>query len=237
MHKHFKLTHHKKGSHFWVIFALVFVVLFVIFIIRGYSLKNSEDGIYDKFYGEQVFESDTDAVVSMVKDMYKTRVRDYTPVFGKGQNLIMVFGDLTDSRMDTLWQDLKKIRQDGRMDEVLVAWKNFPSPVNKNSFTWAEATMCAHEQGKFWEFGDQMMESEKPSQLSDIYQIVETIDIDKRQFEDCFNERRFTEFVGQDMVDGQEFLIESIPYILVGDERLDADNLDQLMVTIENEFK
>jgi protein-disulfide isomerase len=225
----------KKINNFWPLVGVIFLGLMAIFVLLGYQ-ERADNELFEKFSGERTLsDNSVDPFVTLAEDVYKGGVRDYTPFLGNGDKLIMVFGDFVDPQTKEMWLALKKTIESDKMDKFTVAWKNFPSPVNENSFSWAEVAMCAHEQNKFWDTAEILLNGEKKYQLGDIYDLVGTLALDKKQFEQCFNERRFVDFIGQDMVDGQEFLIESVPYVLVGDERVGVEDFGNLSEIINSE--
>lgn len=93
-------------------------------------------------------------------------------------------------------------KYDGQINWV---YRHFPSPSHKDAFVKSEATECVAEQGgndKFWEFTDAIFESPDVVKLSDLPEMVEQIGLDRAEFMDCVQSRRYVDLVKKDLDEG-----------------------------------
>ena len=85
------------------------------------------------------------------------------------------------------------------------------------SFPLHEASMCAAEQGKFWEFHDFVFGLERKP---DWDEIVLALSLDKTRFDECVNENRYRSFVLEDMLEAQKRGVGGAPTFFIQDEQI-----------------
>ncbi len=88
-----------------------------------------------------------------------------------------------------------------------VAWvyRHFPlRSLHSKAAKEAEATECASEQGKFWEYTDKIFEvtpSNDGLDLSQLPVLAEQVGLNKKKFEECLSSGKFAAHVSQDEQD------------------------------------
>ena len=84
------------------------------------------------------------------------------------------------------------------------------------SFPLHEASMCAAEQGKFWEFHDFVFSLEKKVDLNEI---AEAIHLEKAPFDECVGANRYRAYVLEDMAEAQKRGVAGTPTFFVKGEQ------------------
>ena len=98
--------------------------------------------------------------------------------------------------------------------EVLYVFKHFPVVGGEPE---ALASLCANEQGKFWEFHDKVFEASNYNEATFSTWAAE-LGMDVNEFESCFRTARFSDKISQDAEIGMSLGIRGTPGFLVNDE-------------------
>ena len=95
------------------------------------------------------------------------------------------------------------------MDDVNWVYRHYPLPFHSNSQKAAEASECAAEQGKFWEFADKVFES-GPA-VSSLTGYAGELGLDTGDFDDCLNSGKYEQKVNDQMDAGSNSGISGTP--------------------------
>jgi protein-disulfide isomerase len=90
----------------------------------------------------------------------------------------------------------------------------------KESHQAANASMCANEQGRFWDYHDILFtnwDGENQGAFSDnrLIAFAETIGLDMAKFNDCFEANRYKDQIEQDKADGEAAGVQGTPSVFV----------------------
>lgn len=86
---------------------------------------------------------------------------------------------------------------------VVLVFKQFPV-FGPDSLTAAMASMCAHEQGKFWEYHDHLynnqgIENSGWASTSNMKKFASTLGLDRQQFDACLDSETYRSYVEGDL--------------------------------------
>jgi protein-disulfide isomerase len=95
-------------------------------------------------------------------------------------------------------------------DQLAFAYKDFPLPNHPNARKAAEASRCAREQGKYWEYHDLLYETKKYT-AEDLKQHAHTLSLDATRFEQCLASSRHTGPIKSDFNEGRKLGITGTP--------------------------
>ncbi len=102
------------------------------------------------------------------------------------------------------------------------------------SFPVHEASMCAAEQGKFWEFHDFVYALNKNA---DLEEVVRKINLEPSKFNECFKANRYREFVLNDAAEAQKRGVSGTPaFFLRGELVSGLRSFDYFAEQIDPEF-
>lgn len=87
--------------------------------------------------------------------------------------------------------------------KVVLVFKHFPV-FGPDSVTAAMASMCAHDQGKFWEFHDHLyanqgFENSGWANSDNMKKFASEVDLDREQFDACLDGEKYREYVEGDL--------------------------------------
>ena len=111
-------------------------------------------------------------------------------------------------------------------DKVQIVYRQFPIPsLHPNAFKAAEASLCANEQGKFWEMHDVMFEDQTKLAVSDLKQTARKLGMDGKKFDACLDTGRYVEQVQNDQRDGQRIGVSGTPAIYINGVLVDGGSV------------
>lgn len=100
-------------------------------------------------------------------------------------------------------------------DQVRVAFRQFPLNIHPRAQKAAEASLCAHEQGKFWQMHDLMFGDQKKLEIADLKSKAGSLGVDQAKFDACLDGGKFASQVSADMADGQKAGVTGTPAIFI----------------------
>ncbi|MBT8396745.1 MAG: thioredoxin domain-containing protein, partial [Gemmatimonadetes bacterium] len=100
------------------------------------------------------------------------------------------------------------------------------------------ASLCADEQGLFWEMHDAMFENQRALQPDQLKDLARTVDLDGREFDICLDSNRYLDEVQKDLEDGRAVGITGTPMIFINGRAVSgAKPYEEFAEIIEDELK
>ena len=139
------------------------------------------------------------------------------PVIGnpKAPVTIVEFSDFQCPYCRRAAPTLKEVREKYG-DKVRVVWKDFPlTQIHPQAFKAAEAGRCAAEQGKFWEYHDQLFGNQENLQPDDLKKYAAATGMDATKFGECLDSSKYAERVRDGVAAGSRLGVNSTPTLYV----------------------
>jgi protein-disulfide isomerase len=84
-------------------------------------------------------------------------------------------------------------------DKVRIVYRQYPIPsLHPFALKAAEASLCANDQGKFWEMHDAMFADQKKLSVTDLKQTAQRLGMSDKKFSSCLDSGRYAEQVQND---------------------------------------
>lgn len=97
-------------------------------------------------------------------------------------------------------------------DKVRWVYKHFPlDSIHPQARPSAEASECAAEQGKFWEFADGLLENQSRLSASFYEELAGELGLNSGQFEECVSSRKYKDRVQADSKEGEKAGVRGTP--------------------------
>lgn len=97
-------------------------------------------------------------------------------------------------------------------DKVRLVYKHFPLSFHPNAQKASEASECAGEQGKFWEYHDTLFDNQQNGfSTANFKQWAEDLGLNSSKFDDCLDTGKYASKVQADEVDGQSRGVNGTP--------------------------
>ncbi len=112
-------------------------------------------------------------------------------------------------------------------DKVRLVWNDFPLAIHQSSFLAALAARCAEEQGKFWEYHNQLFarqdewaKSDVPLSLFDQY--AKDLSLDTNAFAVCLSTKRQQNKINDDALEGNNNKVRATPTFFINNKRFEG---------------
>jgi protein-disulfide isomerase len=102
----------------------------------------------------------------------------------------------------------------------------------------AEASVCAQDQEKFWEYHDVLFENMQALEDDDLKRYAGEVGLDVAAFEKCLTERKFSGKVQDDLLAGRKAGVTGTPaFVINGIVLTGAKPVDDFVSVIEAELE
>ncbi len=123
-------------------------------------------------------------------------------------------------------------------NKVKFVYRDFPLPGHQFAQKAAEATECADEQGKFWEYHDLVFENQQSLSADSLKNYARTLNLDGSKFDSCLDSGKYTQEVKKDLSDGAKYGVEGTPTFFINGIKIPgAVPFEQFKQIIDNELK
>ncbi len=101
------------------------------------------------------------------------------------------------------------------LDLVRLEFHHFPLPYHENAFRAAEASECALDQGKFWEFAELAFANQKSLIDDNLKSFAGQLGLDRTVFDECFDGNEKRSRIKADTYEGRRRKLSYTPSLYV----------------------
>jgi protein-disulfide isomerase len=170
--------------------------------------------------------------------VYKVELTDEDPVTGPktAKVTIIEFSDFQcpfcTRVVPTVHELVKKYPKD-----VRIAFKHLPLPMHPNAPLAAEASLAAHEQGKFWPMHDKLFENQRTLDRASIDKYAGEIGLDVAKFKAALDSGKYKARVQKDAAMASNFGVNGTPAFFINGRFLSgALPLEQFEAKVKDEI-
>ena len=151
----------------------------------------------------------------------KVSIPDYAPVKGAkaAKVTIVAWSDFECPFCGRVNPTLKQV-EDTYGKDVRVVFRHQPLPFHQNAKLAAEASMAAHEQGKFWEYHDKLFLNQRALDRASLERYAQELKLDTAKFKAALDSGKFRSRVDQDVRDGQAVGANGTPTFYINGRQL-----------------
>ena len=216
--------------------------------VRGRKKEEIADQI-KQFLGQQRGGDARNALIASLREEYKVKVRFEpqrvevevadAPIKGGANAPVTVveFSDFQCPYCSSVTPTLKKISEKYG-DNVRIAFRHFPLAFHDKAQKAAEASLCAKEQGKFWQMHDAMFSDQNKLQVADLKTTAAGLEVDTEQFNECLDSGKYADAVKKDAEAGKAVGVSGTPAFFINGRMVEgAVPYDQLAAVIDDELE
>ncbi|HMB52777.1 MAG TPA: thioredoxin domain-containing protein [Thermoanaerobaculia bacterium] len=123
-------------------------------------------------------------------------------------------------------------------ENVRVVFRQFPLNIHPQAQKAAEASLCADDQGKFWEMHDAMFANQQQLAVENLKAQAAEIGLDAEQFNECLDSDKYADKVAEDMQDGIAAGVSGTPAMFINGVMVSgAVPYEQVAEVIDAELK
>jgi len=124
---------------------------------------------------------------------------------------IVEFSDFHCPFCSRVGPSLEKVMENYK-GKVRRVFRHFPLSMHKGADRTAEASECAHEQGKFWEYKKKLFENVGKFRTDEaLVNLANDVGLNKKKFSKCLESGKYKETVQKDMAKGRESGVRGTP--------------------------
>ena len=127
---------------------------------------------------------------------------------------IVEFSDFECPYCSRVVPTLKRVQEEYG-DQVRLVFKQYPLPNHPQAQKAGEASLCAHDQGKFWELHDAMFADQQNLAPDALVAKAERLGLDVTAFRECLQSGRYAEAVQEDLREGARAGVSGTPAMFV----------------------
>ena len=111
-------------------------------------------------------------------------------------------------------------------DKVRIIYRQFPiQSLHPFAPKAAEASLCANEQGKFWELHDQMFQDQTKLSVTDLKEKARRLGLDSRKFNACLDAGKYVEQIQNDQKEGKSVGVTGTPAMFINGVPVDGGSV------------
>ncbi|NCD00793.1 hypothetical protein EOL94_01765 [bacterium] len=242
--KYFKNGDKKSKRNFIIVSLGAFLLFFVLIVLINIYLKTIDISYFTDNVSTVLNKDDDIEVIDKSNDPYiyypstkddetinYPEINKNNPTYGSDDAVVKIvyYSDYDCSYCLQQIYLLKEIvDQDNK---VQLIWKDYPElDFESLSFQAAVAGRCAKEQDRFWDFQDSFnkqfstFKSQEGNNLEAfddfVLGIAKEINLDNRNFRNCFREQKTKLLILEDMAEAQELDLPGVPFLFINNHEI-----------------
>lgn len=106
-------------------------------------------------------------------------------------------------------------------DQIRFVYKDFPmSSTHPGAQEAAEASHCAHDQNKYWEYHDLLFQNQGQTDFEDLMRFAQDLNLDTDQFYECLTSHKHKAHVDSDFAEAYSIGVYGTPTFFINDQVL-----------------
>ena len=134
--------------------------------------------------------------------------------------LFIEFGDYTDRNTQRFHNEILPTLLEKYGDHMKYTFRNYVSLNNRYSLEAAEASECAKDQDKFWDYHNILVNNTYRLSTSFLRDYAEQAELDMVQFDACFDQRKYSDKIIEDKEEGSTYGVILTPTFFVNNQRI-----------------
>jgi protein-disulfide isomerase len=121
--------------------------------------------------------------------------------------------------------------------KVKLVFRQFPLDFHKAAPKAAEASLCANEQGHFWDYHDTLFKNQEKLELANLKEHAASLGLDAAKFASCMESSKFASVVQEDMAAAKKVGVTGTPAFFINGISLSgAQPIEEFKKVIDQEL-
>jgi protein-disulfide isomerase len=123
-------------------------------------------------------------------------------------------------------------------DKIKYVLRDFPLDFHANAHKAAEASQCAGDQGKYWDYSDKLWDNQGELEVVSLKKYAGDLKLDQKKFDECLDTGKFTEEVNKDAADGAKAGVSGTPSFFINGRMITgARPVEQFQEIIDEQLR
>lgn len=123
-------------------------------------------------------------------------------------------------------------------DKVRLVFRQFPLAMHAEAQKAAEASLCANDQGKFWEMHDAMFQNQQQLAVDKLKERAKELGLNAESFNSCLDSGKYQAKVSEDLQAGTAAGVSGTPALFVNGRFINgAVPLEQITEIVDDELR
>ena len=122
-------------------------------------------------------------------------------------------------------------------ERVRVVFKQLPLDIHPQARFGAEASLCARDQGKFWEMHDWLFANPKSIRIESLKEVAPKLGIDPAKLETCLDEKRHAAAIDEQIAEAQALGVNSTPTFFINGRKVNERSWPAFSRMIDEELE
>ena len=159
------------------------------------------------------------AYVMTNKPNYDIKIAETDHIKGTGQIEIVEFSDFQCPACGAAYAEIKKSFSQYE-SKVKFVYKHFPL-IQIHKFAWkaAEASECAADQNRFWEYHDKLFENQNVLDVPSLKKYASEISLNTDDFNKCLDSGVMGSRVSKGLEEGQSWQVQGTPTFIINGKK------------------
>jgi len=190
--------------------------------IRDYLMEQDHDRRFAAFLDQ--LKKDY-KVTSYVEPVRTTVATQGFPTLGPSSATVTIveFSDFECPYCGGLYPTLKDIEKNYQ-DKIRVVYRQFPlTNIHPHAQKAAEASLCANDQGQFWQMHDAMFTDQKNLEVADLKEKAAKLSLNKETFNTCLDSSKYAAKIKDEILEGAKAGVNGTPSLFINGRFLSGD--------------
>jgi protein-disulfide isomerase len=150
---------------------------------------------------------------------------------------IVEFSDFECPYCGGFYPTLKEIEKNYK-DRIRIVYRQFPlTSIHPRAMKAAEASLCANDQGQFWQMHDAMFTDQKNLEVSDLKEKAAKLSLNTGTFNTCLDSSKYASIIKNEILEGAKVGVNGTPSMFINGRFLSGDQpYDDLAKIIDDEL-
>ncbi len=195
-------------------------LMVILQLVTAYGIfKLGKTGIQAEAPAPEAAPTPTGAVAAAPAPVKVSMDDDEVKGEAKAPVEIIVFSDYQCPYCSRVEESLKKVEENYiKTGKAKMVFRDFPLGFHPFAQKAAEASECAHDQGKFWEYHDKLFQNQGALAIENLKQYAKDLELDTAKFDKCLDSGEKEAEVKKDAADAQAAGVTGTPMTFVNGE-------------------